>query len=694
MTILHLRDLSAYGIVSDVDPYNIPSNAFSGGLNVRFDDGSVERAVVFRNIDSTNAGRTTGLSGGTAIGDLTGDGGLAASVDGTTAQATTACASLASTTTGYVGYTLAASKPISFVNIYGSNDAGYVASANPEVTFTLYAKTGSAPSTSTDGTVIGTTTITDSTDESAATAIYSTDTVTEWAHVWVKIDHDGSAASIYVAELDIFDTIIEPRLVKKFLGPSGNEELVIGYRDGSLSQWTVGGTEVDRSISGYTPATSEGTYTCADLGGVLYVNRNDRIPWDWKPGDTTFEALANWTSTDRCNILRSYNDCLVAFNVTKSSTNYPTMVKTSEIAVYGTVPTTWDYTDPTTNATENVLAELKGKIVDANNLQSSMMIYSQNESWVMQADGSDLIYSYRRLFNDVGAMWANCSIEIEGKHYVFGYKDIWVHDGVGKESISNSRVRKEIFTRMDFARNYLCYVEANLALNEIYFCYPDGAAADENFATVAGCNRAAVYNYKNNTWSFITLPNTYSATTLIIGVATFTYDDVTEAYDAISVSYFNLSDGEKKNVIMVGDVDTDYSITASLYGLDMTGDQSTLAFSVDTNATKNWYLEKLGTDLDEMNLDLRGYKNAVAIYPQARLESDDVTIEFAFGSSDYFGTDASFGSYITYDNASLYKLDYKSGGRFLSMKARGTDGGTDYFRLSGLDIEVELTGDR
>jgi hypothetical protein len=700
MTILHLRDLSAYGVVADVDPFNIPTNAFSYGLNVRFDDGSVERSVVFRNIDTTGGANSPSLlvDGSTKLGNATGGGNLASAFDGTTSQAAAASASLTSTTSIWIGHTLTTAKAIAKIIVYGTNDVGYVTGANPSITITAYGKNGTAPANGTDGTALGSVTFTDTANESGnprTITVANPLNETTYEHVIINIVQDGSAATMAVAEMDTYEAVMkdEPRFITSFIGPSGDEELIIGYKDGSLSEWTVGGTETNQSISGYTPADSDGLFTACQLGGVLYVNRNDRVPWDWKPGDTTFEALANWTSDHRCNVLRAYNDALCAFNVTQGAAAYPTMVKTSDLTTYGAVPTTWDHTDPTNNATENILAEMKGAIVDAQTLQSSMIIYTNRETWVMQADGSDEVYAYRRLFNDAGAMSANCAVELEGKHYVFGYKDIWVHDGVGKESICDSRTRKRVFTLLDYGSAFRCFVQANETLSEIYFCYRDGAAEDADFASVDGCNKAAVYNYKNNTWSFITLPNVYAGDAIIVGNPV-AYEDTDDTYDELSTSYFNVGESSKRTPIMVGDVDADFTLSASLYGLDLDGEQSILAFATDENATLNWRLEKEGCDLDELNTDLRGYKNTVAVYPQARLADDSMTIEFAFGSSDYFGVPASYEDYMTYNNGSLYKLDYKSGGRFLSFKARGTDGGRKYFRLSGMDFDVEITGER
>lgn len=697
MAVLHLRDLSALGVISDLDPYNIPTNAFSYGLNVRFDDGSVERGVVCRDISNTGGyGNLLDTSGATEIGDLTGGGGLTAFDDATTAQAEASCATKATATTAYGGYTLAASKKIQSVKVYGSNDSGYVSGANPNVTLSLYAKTGSAPASATDGTVIGTlAAFADTADESTAKTItVDQDYVnTKYAHVWVYASQDGSDATMAVAEIDVYTYPDEPRFIVSFVGDSDVEELFIGYKNGQIGHWDVSGTETDFSITSYTPADTVASYTSCQLGGLVYINREDRVPWFWESAATELTALTNWTSTWRCKVLKSYNDCLIALNLTESATEYPTKIRTSNIATYGSVPDSWDETDLTKNATANVLAEMRGEIIEAETLGPALILYTQQETWLMQADGSDDIYAYRRLFNDAGAINASCVIELEGKHYVFGYKDIWVHDGVGKESICNSRVRKQVFTNLDFSVAHYCFVLNNPVLNELYFCYRDGAADDANFSSVVGCNIAAVYNYKNNTWSFSTLPNVFSGTQMVIGNSV-AYEDTTATYAGLSVSYFNLSEESKRSPIMVGEADSTFTIYDRLYGIDMDGDQSIVPFSTDDNATLNWLLIKDGADLDELNLDLRGYKNIVAIYPQARLIDDEMTIEFCFGSADDFGESPTYEAYQTYDNTTYRKLDYKSGGRYLSFKGRGSSGGRKYFRLSGLDFDVEITGGR
>ena len=50
MAIIPIRQLGDAGVYTDVSPYNIPINAFNKGFNVRFDEGKVLRAPIFRKI--------------------------------------------------------------------------------------------------------------------------------------------------------------------------------------------------------------------------------------------------------------------------------------------------------------------------------------------------------------------------------------------------------------------------------------------------------------------------------------------------------------------------------------------------------------------------------------------------------------------------------------------------------------------
>lgn len=161
---------------------------------------------------------------GTNIGDMTSSGGLAAAFDGVTAQAATSGATKLSNTFGYVGKTLATASVISKAVVYGSNNAGYVNSINPTVTIDLYGKTGSAPANSTNGTLLGTISFTDTADESGTPRQVDSSSSAVWDHAWIRVSHNGAANNIHVAELLLFEDW-EPELED---GASENNPL-FGY---------------------------------------------------------------------------------------------------------------------------------------------------------------------------------------------------------------------------------------------------------------------------------------------------------------------------------------------------------------------------------------------------------------------------------------------------------------------------------
>lgn len=147
--------------------------------------------------------RTTG----TNIGDMTGSGGLAAAFDGTTNQIAANCAgknSVASSGSAYAGKQTAVPTAIERATFFGSNNGGYIESANPSTTITLYGKQGSAPSIATDGTLLGSITFTDTANESTGRTINSSDVNTYWDYLWGSITHtDGTARSVRLAEIQM-----------------------------------------------------------------------------------------------------------------------------------------------------------------------------------------------------------------------------------------------------------------------------------------------------------------------------------------------------------------------------------------------------------------------------------------------------------------------------------------------------------
>ena len=256
-------------------------------------------------------------------------------------------------------------------------------------------------------------------------------------------------------------------------------------------------------------ATTQSTLTeltATSLANVIYVNRSDQIPLHRTSSASNFTNLTNWPSNFRTKSIRSFGDFLLALNTTEGGVDHRNRVRFSTTALSNSIPSTWDETDTTESAGFNDLVQMKTPIVDGATLGSNFLIYSSDQVWMMEFVGGTFIFNFRKLFDDAGVMSQNCIVEVKGKHYVFDFDDIYITDGNTRQSICDGRVRDYIFSGLDYKKRGECFVLHNANLEEIYFCYHTG---DDLAVFEDGdkCNRAAIYNYKEDTWTFQDLPN-------------------------------------------------------------------------------------------------------------------------------------------------------------------------------------------
>lgn len=137
------------------------------------------------------------LSGSTSIGNLLDGGGLAALFDGTINKVVANCANKLNASNGFndayggKNFSGASAQTISSVVVYPSTDDGYISNEGgvSNITFELYGKS-TAPASASDGTLLGSTTI--GSDSEVPVTVVSTDTVTTWNYVWVRITYSAT----------------------------------------------------------------------------------------------------------------------------------------------------------------------------------------------------------------------------------------------------------------------------------------------------------------------------------------------------------------------------------------------------------------------------------------------------------------------------------------------------------------------
>jgi hypothetical protein len=87
--------------------------------------------------------------------------------------------------------------------VYGSNSRGFGFLESGDCTLELRGKNGT-PSSATDGTLLGSTTFTDTANESAGREILSSDKLSSWSNVWVNGGFSGGATNFYYAEIQLY----------------------------------------------------------------------------------------------------------------------------------------------------------------------------------------------------------------------------------------------------------------------------------------------------------------------------------------------------------------------------------------------------------------------------------------------------------------------------------------------------------
>ena len=447
-------------------------------------------------------------------------------------------------------------------------------------------------------------------------------------------------------------------------------------------------TDVSGSITG---SSDPRPFTGTSLADITYINRPDRVPVSQSASGTNFVDLANWDSTWRAVSLRAFGDQLIALNMTEGATSYPTRIRFSDITSANSVPGSWDATDATKSAGFIDLVQIPTEIKDGLSLGSNFIIYSSDQTWLMEFIGGQFIFQTRKLFNDAGVINQNCVVEADGRHFVFGPHDIYLHDGTTKQSICDERVKSFIYDNINNNNADVCFALHNPTLNEIMFCYQSGDA-DVAFTNANRCNRAAVYNYRNNTWTFYDLPNVSAGTHANVNSVS-TYATTSATYALTGGTYYSQQDSYDRHTLIVGETKTVDGITSDkLYGLDLS-DTGQLAYELDTEATKYPYLERTGIDLDETGSAARQYVVITRLYPQAdTINASNTKMTFEFGASDIPRNVPTYSTPVTFDIATDYKIDSRAAGRYLSYRMTLTD--NKDFDLSGWDIEVTPTGSR
>ena len=436
--------------------------------------------------------------------------------------------------------------------------------------------------------------------------------------------------------------------------------------------------EITRAAGDYTGTASD-KWTGCMLSDILILNNGVDDPQYWNGNTATdLAALTNWPANTKAKWIRSFEGALVAGNLTESGTNYKSMIRVSTAADPGSLPASW-VASASNDAirTEGSMSETPDAIVDGLQLGQQFMIYKENSTYSMRYTGAaDYPYSFENVSKTSGALGLNCvTVVPDGNgqaeaHAVFSDGDIVINRGVGgPQSIIDGRARRWLFNNLDSDYRTRSFAATNQRRNEVWFCFPEVGQT--------WCNKALVWNYKENTFGIRDIPNLAHANAGVISAtSTDTWDSRTDTWDeADGIWAVDEYSQATKRLMMAS---TDGGLYLADVGRSFNG------------SPMNSYIEHTGMDFKEIGLGA----DRVKLCRGVRMRVDAATgtvIRVYVGTQDDLEDAIDWGTPQEFTVGTDKKVDFLVSGVYLGIKFETVAQGA--WRISQFDMDIVDVGE-
>ena len=668
MALVAIEKVGQVGIAKETSPWELPSNVWSDGNNVKTDEGSIRKSPGFSEVMATcpiAPYHITQITLGSP--EFWVVGGLAKIY----------CYDNTGTTTTLDGAITSVDTTITVDSTAGFEDAGTITIEDEDIVYT-----GKTPTTFTGATVT----------ESHADGV----TVTR-STVWYDITRASGGDYSSTADDTWTSTILGGVLVmtnfydKPQYWALTNGSVLSSQKMQDLNNWPAL-TLLDGAITGTGVPSPDEIVVDSTIdfptAGTFTVNTED-ISYTGKTS-TKFTGIGrgeNGTTpalhanndpafiTTYCRAMRGFRSFLVALNIKQAGVNFPRVVKWSTEAAIQTTPASWNETTSTVDAGEYELADTKGDIMDGMQLRDAFMIYKEDAVYSMTYVGTPFIFSFRQLSPTVGAISTNCIAEFDGGHAIFGKGNFYVNDGQRLKPILPQRLREYVFTAIDGAEIDKCFVAADYGRTEILFCFTaDGAPSAEP-------NKAVVWNYITNTFTIKDIPDVAHMGYGNVGdpvlpstwasAGTLTWSTITGPW---TMSY-----ALQDKVLLFAD-----PVNTKLYR-DRSGNNKDTALMTS-------YVERTGLSLNAQGQpDFTGVKRISAIYPKMSINGSN-SIKVYLGVSMSSEETVIWKSAVSFNPDTQSKVSIRGTGKYYAVKFESTSD-MDW-ELDGYALEIDDAGNR
>jgi len=397
------------------------------------------------------------------------------------------------------------------------------------------------------------------------------------------------------------------------------------------------GAHTDVSQAGDYTADNPEDWNSVIHQGIPIFNNGNGPPQYWATisAATDFADLPAWPADLTAAVIGQYKNYLVALNTISPADTRPHRVLVSDSAEPGTLPTSWDETDPAVDALDFDLSDVNsGEILWGAPLRDAFIIYKAESTWTMRHVGGQLIMAFDTALQTSGILAKRCATPISlplqkvQVHFTHNGQDLGVFNGQDFESIIHRRVRKELNAAIDPQFYTRSFTVDNPAQDEAWFCYPENGQQR--------CNMALVWNYRTNTIGFRPLRGEHAATGVVETPSTLTYNTIGAAVTYNNVGPLQYQEASRRKLIIADQANTKLLLADA--GTDFNG----VAFEAFVERAN---LAIIGQDREGAPLlDYNQRRLVKRVWPKATGGIVDVYL----GGSDQLGTAPTYNAPLTF----------------------------------------------
>lgn len=469
-----------------------------------------------------------------------------------------------------------------------------------------------------------------------------------------------------------------------------------------------------KTIPGTYDADPDSTWYYTTLSNAIVMNTPRENPQGLVPYKDAFAEIPGWgfpkkdirPSEDdptknqvdwKAGRIRGFRNYLVALGMNEGGLDLPQRVRWSNVAYVNELPPDWIEDDEARDGGFNDMTDANGRIVDGMPLRDSFVIYTDQETYLMEYVGGILIFQFKKLFSDSGILAPECAVEFEQKHFVISKDDIFVHNGSSKQPVASGRVKQYLIDEISSVNPLATKVFAYTPRKEIWISYVGPGQTKEEGSSNSDiqwqCNKCAVWNWEWDTWTFYEIPSSYDMNMAAPP------DLTTKEWDDFNVEDEDYWDSPKWEFEQWSELGKDFirripyvaSPDKCLYTVDIGEEQISWDAATKKEKRRPVLAELVRThlDMDEMVEDIRAHKFLKSLSPQFRGAGN---IHCFVGGSLTASQEPDWDNWQIFDIEEDTKVDCFSNNRYPAI--RFSDLGKGDWSLQGYDINFVVEGNR